>query len=379
MPRRLSIWVVIGTRPEAIKMCPVVKQLRQQENVDVTLCFTGQHPDMVLPILTLFDEKADVTLSVMSAGQTLPQLSAKLLLQLEDAFSDKSIDAVLVHGDTTSSSMASLAAYYRRIPVAHVEAGLRTTSLYSPWPEEGNRRMNAVFSRWHFAPTKQAAQALASEGVSSTSILITGNTVIDALYYMVDTLKKSPTKAVAALEAFIKPDTPLVLITGHRRENHGSGLEGLCQAIKTLALRYPDHTFVYPVHPNPNVQKSVNNALAGIQNIALIPPQPYDAFVVLMQRSVLILTDSGGIQEEAPALGVPVLVCRESTERPEAIQSGWAQLVGTDPQTIIRCAEPVLRGEREKPMSGSPYGDGKSAERIVTTLLQDLISQVDTL
>ena len=317
--KRQNVWVVIGTRPEAIKMCPVVKALKQDESFNVTLCFSGQHPDMVAPVLNWFGERADVSLSVMSPGQTLAELSSKLLKELDKAFSEHKVDAVLVHGDTSTSTMAALAAYYHKIPVGHVEAGLRTESLYSPWPEEANRRLNGVLSTWHFAPTLNAARALKKEGVSEDAVFVTGNTVIDALFWSAKQIESSSSPCVVKNENFLAPYRDKVLITAHRRENHNNNINQLCLALQVLAAEYPDVAFVYPVHPNPNVSEPVKAALSGVSNILLLDPQPYDAFVALMKGCRVIVSDSGGIQEEAPALGVPVLVCRDTTERPEAV------------------------------------------------------------
>lgn len=372
MSTRYNIWVVIGTRPEAIKMCPVVRALKSVPEFKVTLCFSGQHPDMVIPVLDLFDEKVDVELSVMQPGQSLSSLSARLLTAFDAAFDKESIDAILVHGDTTTSSMAALCAYYKKIPVAHVEAGLRTDSIYSPWPEEANRRLNGVLTTWHFAPTVSASKDLLAEGKPQDAVWVTGNTVIDALHMALAKLAIEPTNDVLAIEKLLDRYQGVVLVTAHRRENHGDGIQQLCRAIKDLAIDRPELAFVYPVHPNPNVSGPVRQALNGIDNVLLLPPQPYDVFITLMKKSRLIITDSGGIQEEAPALSVPVLVCRDTTERPEAVESGWATLVGMNYDKIVAEAKSVLNGDKASPNTGSPYGDGKSALRIAAQLRESI-------
>lgn len=372
LKKRFEVWVVIGTRPEAIKMCPVIKALRAFPEFNITVCFSGQHPDMVMPVMALFEETINISLSVMTAGQTLASLSAKLLSEFDNTFGKHTIDALLVHGDTTTSSMAALSAYYHKIPVGHVESGLRTSSIYSPWPEEGNRRLNAVFSKWHFAPTDGAVSSLVREGVNTAAIEKTGNTVIDALYWALDKLTQEPTQAVLDVENTLKGYAKTVLVTAHRRENHGDGVDALCQALVVLSQKHHDVAFVYPVHPNPRVSGPVRSALSGIKNIFLLPPQPYDAFVVLMQRSMVIITDSGGIQEEAPALGVPIVVCRDSTERPEAVESGWARLAGMKKEYIEHAVDALLQGDRVLPNLCSPYGDGLSAMRIARRIYNDL-------
>lgn len=365
-----KILTVFGTRPEAIKMAPLVQLLAKQQSFISKVCVTGQHRQMLDPVLALFEIEPDYDLAVMQAGQDLFDVTSSILTKLKPVLLDFSPDLILVHGDTSSTYAAALAAYYHRIPVGHVEAGLRTGNLYSPWPEEGNRRLTAAITTLHFAPTTTARQHLVSENVRPDSILVTGNTVIDALLQVVKRLQSSP-----SLQAKIRQQLPpvfdaehLVLITGHRRENFGQGFVDICKALRELSERFPDCQFVYPVHLNPNVRAPVFSELAELQNVHLIEPLDYLPFVYLMQAATLVLTDSGGIQEEAPSLGKPVLVMRDTTERPEAVAAGTVRLVGTDKSAIIAAVTELLSEPatyQAMSQACNPYGDGKACERIV--------------
>lgn len=364
---------ILGTRPEAIKMAPVIKQLAHSSYFNNRVCLTGQHQDMISSILDLFQIKADYDLHVMSANQDLSHLTAKIIVGLAEIFNHYKPDCVLVHGDTTTTLAASLCAYYYHIPIIHVEAGLRTGDIYSPWPEEANRKLSGNLATLHFAPTELSRQNLLDEGVSEDIIFITGNTVIDALLDAVSLIETQP-QLKANLQqqfAFLSPARKLILITGHRRENFGEGFDAICHAISEIAMHFPEVDLLYPVHLNPNVQKPVNALLSGIPNVFLIKPVDYLSFVYLMQSAYLILTDSGGIQEEAPSLGIPVLVMREKTERPEAVIAGTVKLVGTNTEQIIHHVERLLTSVADyQKMSAAinPYGDGKASGRIVKVL-----------
>lgn len=371
----MRILSIFGTRPEAIKMAPLVQRISATPGLESLLCVTAQHREMLDQVLTLFALTPDHDLDIMRPGQSLPALTARILTGLEPVLRHDKPDLILVHGDTTTSFAAALAAYYQQIPVGHVEAGLRTGSLYSPWPEEGNRRLTAALARHHFAPTEPARANLLREGVDPASIHVTGNTVIDALLATKARIDSSTTLRNALEERFrmLRPGSPLVLITGHRRENFGAGLERICTAIATLADRFPVTDFLYPVHLNPNVQKPVKQALGSHPNVHLIEPLDYLPFVYLMDRAHLILTDSGGVQEEAPSLGTPVLVMRSTTERPEAVSAGTVKLVGSHVESIIAHAESVLTDpaiHRQMAQAHNPYGDGRACERIVAVLEQ---------
>jgi UDP-N-acetylglucosamine 2-epimerase (non-hydrolysing) len=373
-----KVCVVIGTRPEAIKMAPVVLALRAQPEVfDVTICSTGQHTTMLNGAMAAFGLKSDVELVVMKPGQSLAELTSRLLLALDAHFEATKPDLVLVHGDTTSAMVGALAAFYRQIEVGHVEAGLRTGNLRSPFPEEYNRRSVAIATRHHFAPTPAARANLEREGVASDSIIVTGNTVIDALLLTIRALEGRP-EEVAQLRARLLPQIgfdieaqPFVLITAHRRENFGAGLDNICFSIHELAKTNPDLHFVYPVHLNPKVKDVVEHKLADVRNVVLIPPQDYKDFAWLLRHCLLVLTDSGGIQEEAPALGKPVLVMRDTSERPEAIEAGTAKLVTTDPLKVIRETQTLISDQtafESMARAVNPFGDGHAAERIATYL-----------
>lgn len=372
------VLVVFGTRPEAIKMAPVVSALRRESSLDVRVCVTAQHRQMLDQVLELFQIVPDFDLNLMRPGQDLSDVTASVLLSLRPVLREVAPSLVLVHGDTTTTMAASLAAYYEKIPVGHVEAGLRTGNPYAPWPEEINRRLAGVIAAFHYAPTEIARANLLREGVNNSNIFITGNTVIDALLEVSSKLEADPVLAaqMASQFSFLDPELPVLLVTGHRRENFGEGFEQICRALNEIA-RFGDVQIVYPVHLNPNVQTPVHAALSGLSNVHLIQPLDYLPFVYLMKRSALVLTDSGGIQEEAPSLGKPVLVMRETTERPEAVAAGTVRLVGTDRQKIVEQVRLLMANREEyKKMSTShnPYGDGRSASRIAAHVAQALRS-----
>lgn len=373
----IKVLTVFGTRPEAIKMAPVVLALSEAQGIEAKVCVTAQHRQMLDQVLELFGIEPDCDLDIMQANQDLYDLTARILVGMRDVLRDCQPDIVLVHGDTTTCFAVGLAAFYQQIPVGHVEAGLRTGNLLAPFPEEANRSLVARITALHFAPTELSRKNLLSEGVSESSVHVTGNTVIDALLWVrarLDQYGVDVWQRAFGAELYEKLDNhrgKLVLITGHRRENFGQGFIDLCNAIKTLADRHPDWEFVYPVHLNPNVQKPVYDILSSSQNVSLIEPQDYLPFTWLMNRSSLILTDSGGIQEEAPSLGKPVLVMRDVTERPEAVEAGTVRLVGTDSQKIIDNVEQVLLDEQvysAMSKAHNPYGDGKAAQRIVDAI-----------
>jgi len=363
---------VFGTRPEAIKMAPLALALNADPRFDAKVCVTGQHRQMLDQVLGLFDLIPDFDLNIMKPGQDLSDITSAILMGMKQVFSDFKPDVVLVHGDTATTFASTLAAYYHQIPVAHVEAGLRTGNMYSPWPEEGNRKLTGALATLHFAPTETSRQNLLREGTTN-GVEVTGNTVIDALLQVVTKLQKDVTlqQSLARQFDFIRPGSRLVLVTGHRRESFGGGFERICQALAETAKAFPDVDIVYPVHLNPNVREPVNRLLAGIDNIHLIEPLDYLPFVYLMNRAYLILTDSGGIQEEAPSLGKPVLVMRDTTERPEAVEAGTVKLVGTDVAAIRNGLSTLLTDERtyqSMAYAHNPYGDGKACLRIIDTL-----------
>lgn len=373
-----KICVVIGTRPEAIKMAPVVLALRAHpDDFDVTICSTGQHTTMLNGAMAAFDLKSDVELGMMKPGQSLAELTSRLLLSLDAHFEATQPDLVLVHGDTTSAMAGAMAAFYRQIEVGHVEAGLRTGNLLSPFPEEYNRRSVAMATQHHFAPTPAARANLEREGVASDGIIVTGNTVIDALLLTIRTIEGRP-EEVGQLRArllsqigFDIEAQPYVLITAHRRENFGTGIDNICYSIHELAKANPELHFIYPVHLNPKVKDVVEHKLADVPNVVLIPPQDYKDFAWLLRHCLLVLTDSGGIQEEAPALGKPVLVMRDTSERPEAIEAGTAKLVTTDPLRVIHETQTLISDVatyKAMARAVNPFGDGHAAERIATYL-----------
>lgn len=376
-----SVMLVFGTRPEAIKMAPVVKALQKSQILEPLVCVTGQHREMLDQVLSLFDLKPDFDLSIMSPGQDLYDVTTRVMLGMRDVLREVNPDCVLVHGDTTTCLAAGLSTYYEGIPLGHVEAGLRTHNMRAPFPEEANRTLVAPLCEFHFAPTERARQNLLAQAIPSNRIFVTGNTVIDALFWVRDRVNAFPESYWSEVfgeeiyKRFVKKDGKIVLITGHRRENFGQGFIDLCHAIRVMALDHPDWQFIYPVHLNPNVRKPVNLSLQRIENVHLIEPLDYLPFVWLMDKSDLILTDSGGVQEEGPSLGKPVLVMRDVTERPEAVDSGTVKLVGTDTNRIIESVERLLLDRNAYDAMArtiNPYGDGRGAERIVQQLEQHL-------
>lgn len=382
----MKVMLVFGTRPEAIKMAPLVKEFQKYpEKFETIVCVTGQHREMLDQVLHIFEIVPDYDLNIMKQGQDLYDVTARVMTGMRDVLKEAQPDVVLVHGDTTTSMAAALAAFYQQIPVGHVEAGLRTHNIYSPWPEEMNRQITGRIATYHFAPTPLSKQNLLAEGVKEEHIYVTGNTVIDALYMIVDKIKKNK-ELDTELEGLLKRagydvnrlagEKKLVLITGHRRENFGVGFIHMCTAIKDLTQKYPDVDFVYPMHLNPNVRKPIHEVfgedLSNLGNMFFIEPLEYLSFVYLMEKSSIVLTDSGGIQEEAPGLGKPVLVMRDTTERPEALEAGTVKLVGTNYDKIISEVSALLDNQRNyEKMSKAvnPYGDGKACERIVHALI----------
>lgn len=374
-----KILIVFGTRPEAIKMAPLVKAFKNNNNFDTRVCVTAQHRQMLDQVLEIFEIVPEYDLNIMKAGQDLYDITANVLVGIRDVLTDFEPDVVFVHGDTSTTFSTSLAAYYAKVKVGHIEAGLRTYDIYSPWPEEGNRQLTGVLANYHFAPTAQSQQNLLTEGKDKNNIFVTGNTVIDALMYVVHRIDNQP-ELKQKIRAKISAQYPLetqrkvILVTGHRRENFGQGFINICEGLKQIALNNPEIDIVYPVHLNPNVQRPVNEILSNIANIYLIDPLQYEEFIYLMSQAYFIITDSGGIQEEAPSLGKPVLVMRDTTERPEAVVAGTVKLVGCDQTVLVREAEKLLNDQNEYEMMSrahNPYGDGKACERIVQ-LMQDL-------
>jgi UDP-N-acetylglucosamine 2-epimerase (non-hydrolysing) len=366
---------VFGTRPEAIKMAPLALALQDDPRFEAKVCVTGQHRQMLDQVLYLFELAPDFDLNIMKPGQDLTDVTSAILLGMREVFANFKPDIVLVHGDTATTFAASVAAYYQQIPVAHVEAGLRTGNIYSPWPEEGNRKLTGALAALHFAPTETSRGNLLREGVSPESIVVTGNTVIDALLQVVAKLDSNTELSTqfASRFPFLHPERKLILVTGHRRESFGGGFERICQALVDTARRFPEVEIVYPVHLNPNVREPVNRLLAGIDNVHLIEPLDYLPFVYLMNQAYVILTDSGGIQEEAPSLGKPVLVMRDTTERPEAVEAGTVKLVGTDVAAITSAISTLVTDEaayRHMSFAHNPYGDGKACQRILESLFQ---------
>lgn len=377
-----KVMIVFGTRPEAIKMAPLVKEFQKHPDKFKTIvCVTGQHRQMLDQVLELFEITPDYDLNIMKQGQDLYDVTARVLTGMRDVLEESKPDMVLVHGDTTTSTAAALAAFYKQIPVGHIEAGLRTHNIYSPWPEEMNRQITGRIAEYHFAPTALSRQNLLKENVDDVKITVTGNTVIDALYWVVEKMKKD-SKLDSELRDILKnagydinrlsDGKRLVLITGHRRENFGEGFISMCKAIKTLTEKYPDVDFVYPMHLNPNVRKPIHEVfgenLGGLGNMFFIEPLEYLSFVYLMEKSTIVLTDSGGIQEEAPGLGKPVLVMRDTTERPEALEAGTVKLVGTDFDKIVSEVGTLLDNPSYYEMMSkavNPYGDGFACKRII--------------
>lgn len=373
-----NIFFIFGTRPEAIKLAPLINMLKQNKAVKTTVCVTAQHRQMLDQVLELFNIVPDIDLDLMKSGQDLTGVTSAVLINLQKIFQTHKPNLVVVHGDTTTTFAGALAAFYEKIPVAHVEAGLRTRNFYAPWPEEMNRSFVGKLAHLHFAPTEQSKHNLLAEGVKEDTIYVTGNTVIDALLetkanFLNDPLK---TKNLEEQFSFLDPQKKMILVTGHRRENFGQGFENICESIKELAER-EDVQIVYPVHLNPNVQTPVNHFLAGHPRIFLIKPLDYLPFVYLMNKSYLILTDSGGVQEEAPSLGKPVLVMRETTERPEAVEAGTVVLVGTNKDKILANVNLLLDDlsvYEKRSQKHNPYGNGLASNRIMDVLLQHYIS-----
>ncbi|MBR9829271.1 MAG: UDP-N-acetylglucosamine 2-epimerase (non-hydrolyzing) [Oceanospirillales bacterium] len=369
-----KILTVFGTRPEAIKMAPLVHALAADERFDASVCVTAQHREMLDQVLSLFEITPDYDLNIMTPGQSLNDITTAILTGMKPVLEDFKPDVVLVHGDTATTFATALAAYYQQIPVGHVEAGLRTGNIYSPWPEEANRKLTSAITRYHFAPTATSKSNLLTENVSADLISVTGNTVIDALLWVRDKIDQDVTlkTELAAGYPMLDPDKKLVLVTGHRRESFGGGFERICESLRRIAQQHPDSQILYPVHLNPNVQEPVNRLLKGVDNIHLIAPQDYLPFVYLMTQATLILTDSGGIQEEAPSLGKPVLVMRETTERPEAVEAGTVKLVGTDIHTIVTEVNSLLTDAtayQRMSQAHNPYGDGQACQRILNALM----------
>ena len=381
-----KVMLVFGTRPEAIKMAPLVKEFQKQpKRVETVVCVTGQHREMLDQVLKIFDIKPDYDLNIMKQGQDLYDVTARVLTGMRDVLKEVKPDVVLVHGDTTTSTAAALAAFYQQIPVGHVEAGLRTHNIYSPWPEEMNRLLTGRLATYHFSPTPLSRNNLIKESVDDRNIIVTGNTVIDALYWVVDKIKNNKELDNELEDILSKAGydvnrlnngKKLVLITGHRRENFGDGFINMCTAIKDLTVKYPDLDFVYPMHLNPNVRKPIHEVfgenLSGLKNMFFIEPLEYLSFVYLMEKSSIVLTDSGGIQEEAPGLGKPVLVMRDTTERPEALDAGTVKLVGTDYNKIVNEVSSLIDDKtayEKMSKAVNPYGDGLACRRIVNALL----------
>lgn len=368
-----KVLTVFGTRPEAIKMAPLVHRLAADSRFESRVCVTAQHREMLDQVLGLFEITPEYDLNLMKPAQSLSDITSGILAGMETVLEEFNPDVVLVHGDTATTFATALAAYYKQIPVGHVEAGLRTGNIYSPWPEEGNRKLTGVLTRYHFAPTDTSKQNLLNENVSSADISVTGNTVIDALLWVKDKLDSDSRlrEKLASQFPMLESTNKLILVTGHRRESFGGGFERICEALRKISIEHPSCQIIYPVHLNPNVQEPVNRLLADCDNVHLIAPQDYLPFVYLMSQSYLILTDSGGIQEEAPSLGKPVLVMRDTTERPEAVIAGTVKLVGTDVNLIVSEVRSLISDETayaEMSRAHNPYGDGQACKRILDFL-----------
>ena len=369
-----KVLLVFGTRPEAIKMAPLVKAFQEQNKFfDTKICVTGQHREMLDQVLDLFEIKTDFDLDVMRPNQDLYDVTGKILQGMKEVFSRYRPDIVFVHGDTTTTFTVSLAAFYEKIDVAHIEAGLRTNNIYSPWPEEANRKLTSQLTTYHFAPTQQSQNNLLRENIASEKIIVTGNTVIDALLFMQNKLEtnkdfRAQVKKSIVDKGFDPEASEFILVTGHRRENFGQGIINICSALKTIAIERPHLNIVYPVHLNPNVFRPVNDLLGQIKNVFLIEPLQYEEFIYLMSLAKLIITDSGGVQEEAPSLGKPVLVMRDTTERPEAVEAGTVKLVGTSLVGIVSATSELLDNQSvydKMAKAHNPYGDGKACDRII--------------
>lgn len=375
MSYKQKILIVFGTRPEAIKMAPLVKAFQKHtDSFETKVCVTAQHREMLDQVLDLFEITPDYDLDIMKPGQDLYDVTSNVLLGMKSILANFKPDVVFVHGDTSTTFAASLAAYYQQIKVAHIEAGLRTGNIYSPWPEEANRQLTTQITAYHFAPTEISKNNLLKENVNEKNIVVTGNTVIDALFLALEKIKSNKQleidiiKHLATLDYNLEDDKEIILVTGHRRENHGQGFINICTALKEIALNNPDIDIVYPVHLNPNVQKPVKDLLSDIENIYLIEPLQYEQFIYMMDRSYFIITDSGGVQEEAPSLGKPVLVMRDTTERPEALDAGTVKLVGTNTELIIKEAQELIYNKEAytyMSKASNPYGDGYACEKVI--------------
>lgn len=389
-----KVLLVFGTRPEAIKMAPLVKAFQKDKtNFKTVVCVTGQHREMLDQVLEIFEISPDFDLNIMKQGQDLYDVTSRVLVGMRDVLKEVKPDVVLVHGDTTTSTAAALAAFYVQIPIGHVEAGLRTHNIYSPWPEEMNRQITGRLATYHFAPTQLSRENLLSEGVNDKNIIVTGNTVIDALHIVTNKIKKDETLTSELTQELLvagydisrlEEERKMVLITGHRRENFGNGFISICKAIRALSIRFPNVDFVYPMHLNPNVRKPIHEVFGkknGVfSNLFFIEPLEYLSFVFLMEKSSIVLTDSGGIQEEAPGLGKPVLVMRDTTERPEALTAGTVKLVGTDYDKIVNSVTALLTETSEYAKMSqaiNPYGDGHACERIVNCLRNNVAPIID--
>lgn len=371
-----KILTVFGTRPEAIKMAPLVHALAKDTRFDAKVCVTAQHREMLDQVLDLFEIIPDYDLNLMKAGQTLNEVTARILLELKPILQEFKPEVVLVHGDTATTFATSLAAYYEQISVGHVEAGLRTGNIYSPWPEEANRKLTGTLTKYHFAPTENSKRNLLKESYAAENIHVTGNTVIDALLIVKEKIDNdADLKATLVAQfPFLDENKKLILVTGHRRESFGSGFERICQALAQIAMQHTDLQILYPMHLNPNVREPVSRILGNVENVILIEPQQYLSFIYLMARANIILTDSGGIQEEAPSLGKPVLVMRDTTERPEAVAAGTVKLVGTNIEKIVENLNILLADEsayQAMSFAHNPYGDGKACERILDHLFNN--------
>jgi UDP-N-acetylglucosamine 2-epimerase (non-hydrolysing) len=375
-----KVMLAFGTRPEAIKMAPLVHRLKSQPSAfDVTVCVTAQHREMLDQVLRMFDIRPEIDLDLMRAGQELSDITANILQRMKMVLANEQPDLLLVHGDTTTTLAAAMAGFYADVQVGHVEAGLRTYDMHAPFPEEFNRQVTSKIAKWHFAPTEQSRRNLILEGVHDQSIVVTGNTVIDALRWTLERIQSDTGRAdrldtlISQLLPFDWKQDLFVLITGHRRENFGVGVRQICEALKELAHQFGDLQFVYPLHMNPNIRGPVGNLLMDVPNIHLIEPLDYEPFIYLLKHSYLVLTDSGGIQEEAPSLGKPVLVMRDVTERPEAVASGTVELVGANRQNIVNGVSKLIKDKaqyRKMSRSQNPYGDGNACDRIAQALLR---------
>jgi len=368
-----KIFVIFGTRPEAIKMAPLIKALQNESEINLKVCVTSQHRLMLDQVLKIFEIEPDYDLNIMKQGQNLYDITTSILIGMKEIFESYRPDMVLVHGDTATTTASALAAFYKQIKVGHVEAGLRTNNIFNPWPEEINRQLTGVMAYWHFAPTERAKANLLKENKEEKNIIVTGNTVIDSLFLILEKIEKNGNLKSKIIDTIktqytLENDKKIILVTGHRRENFGEGFVNICKALLKIAEKNPDIDILYPVHLNPNVQKPVQKMLSSTPNIHLLEPLGYESFVYLMSKAYFVITDSGGVQEEAPSLGKPVLVMRDTTERPEAVEAGTVKLVGTDREKIVNEAQKLIddaKAYEAMSQAHNPYGDGKASERIV--------------